>query len=120
MMMRKSVQVGLDARRRCPCFGVLCFLCAFIASLFGTKSAFALFEPGNLRAPIFEKTYTTNEAEPFEAMLDDFLAALPDLFAGTLLLVIAVVVAKIVGRFASGLLAGIGLGIYKDETFTET
>lgn len=45
---------------------------------------------------------------PASAMLDDFLAALPDLFAGILLLVIAVVVAKIVGRFASGLLAGIG------------
>lgn len=39
--MRKSVQVGLDARRTCPCFGVLCFLFAFISSLFGSKSACA-------------------------------------------------------------------------------
>ena len=39
--MRKSVQVGLSARRTCPCFGVLCFLCAFIATLFGSKSASA-------------------------------------------------------------------------------
>ena len=40
-MARKSVQLAPDARRTCPCFGVLCFLCAFIASLFGTKSASA-------------------------------------------------------------------------------
>jgi hypothetical protein len=39
--MRKSVQVGLGARRTCPCVGVLCFLCAFIASLFGAKTASA-------------------------------------------------------------------------------
>ncbi|MFW2387073.1 MAG: hypothetical protein ACN4G0_01970 [Polyangiales bacterium] len=39
--MRKSVQLGADARRTCPCFGVLCFLCAFIASLFGATSASA-------------------------------------------------------------------------------
>jgi membrane associated rhomboid family serine protease len=41
MMARKSVQLAANARRTCPCFGVLCFLCAFIASLFGTKSASA-------------------------------------------------------------------------------
>jgi len=40
-MVRKSVQLGSNARRRCPCFGVLCFLCAFIASVFGAKSASA-------------------------------------------------------------------------------
>jgi len=41
LTVKKSVQVGLDARRRCPCFGVLCFLCAFITSIFGAKSASA-------------------------------------------------------------------------------
>ncbi|HET6415921.1 MAG TPA: hypothetical protein VFG22_06470 [Polyangiales bacterium] len=40
-MVKKSVQVGLDARRRCPCFGMFCFLCAFITSIFGAKSASA-------------------------------------------------------------------------------
>ena len=39
--MRKSVQVGPEDRRICPCFGMLCFLCAFLASLFGAKSASA-------------------------------------------------------------------------------
>lgn len=40
-MVRKSVQLGANARRTCPCFGMLCFLCAFIASLFGTNAASA-------------------------------------------------------------------------------
>ncbi|KPK49752.1 MAG: hypothetical protein AMJ63_16010 [Myxococcales bacterium SG8_38_1] len=40
-MARKRVEIGVEARRTCPCFGVLCFLCAFIASLFGAKSASA-------------------------------------------------------------------------------
>ena len=39
--MRKSVQLGLSGPRRCPCFGVLCFLCALVSSLFGAKSASA-------------------------------------------------------------------------------
>ncbi|MGB3052464.1 MAG: hypothetical protein WBB42_15795 [Polyangiales bacterium] len=39
--MRKSVQLGLGGPRRCPCFGVLCFLCAFASSLFGAKGASA-------------------------------------------------------------------------------
>jgi len=39
--LRKSVQLGLGGPRRCPCFGVLCFLCAFVSSLFGAKSALA-------------------------------------------------------------------------------
>ena len=39
--MRKSVQLGRGGPRRCPCFGVLCFLCAFVSSLFGAKSASA-------------------------------------------------------------------------------
>lgn len=39
--MRKRVQAGRPARRKCPCFGVFCFLCALITSLFGTKSASA-------------------------------------------------------------------------------
>ena len=37
MRTRKGVESGAAARR-CPCFGVLCFLCAFVASLFGAKT----------------------------------------------------------------------------------
>jgi hypothetical protein len=48
-MVRKSVQLGSSARRRCPCFGVLCFLCAFIASVFGAKSASADTPPAAIR-----------------------------------------------------------------------
>lgn len=40
-MVRKSVQLGSSARSRCPCFGVLCFLCAFMASVFGAGEASA-------------------------------------------------------------------------------
>ena len=31
----------MDARRTCPMFGVVCFVCAFFASLFSPKSASA-------------------------------------------------------------------------------
>jgi len=41
LKVRKSVQLGPCARRTCPYFGVLCFLCALVASLFGAKSASA-------------------------------------------------------------------------------
>lgn len=41
LMTGKSVQLGEGVGRRCPCFGVLCFLCAFVSSLFGAKSASA-------------------------------------------------------------------------------
>lgn len=41
LKMRKSVQWGPSGRRTCPGFGVLCFLCAFIASVLGAKSASA-------------------------------------------------------------------------------
>jgi len=41
LRVRKSVQLGSDARPTCPCLGVLCFLCAVIASLVGAKSASA-------------------------------------------------------------------------------
>ena len=40
-MVKKSVQVGWSRGRRCPGFGVFCFLCAFISSLFGAESASA-------------------------------------------------------------------------------
>ena len=40
-MVTKRVQWAPSARRRCPCVGMLCFLCAFITSLFGSKSASA-------------------------------------------------------------------------------
>ncbi|MBT8467359.1 MAG: hypothetical protein KJN97_01310 [Deltaproteobacteria bacterium] len=33
--------MGLSGPRRCPCLGVLCFLCALVSSLFGAKSASA-------------------------------------------------------------------------------
>lgn len=33
--------MGLGGPRRCPFFGVLCFLCALMSSLFGAKSASA-------------------------------------------------------------------------------
>jgi len=36
-----SFQVWLRVGRRCPWFGVFCFLCAFIASMFGAESALA-------------------------------------------------------------------------------
>ncbi len=38
--MRKGVELD-RVPRRCPCVGVLCFLCAFVASLFGAKTASA-------------------------------------------------------------------------------
>ncbi|TFH29566.1 MAG: hypothetical protein E4H00_06715 [Myxococcales bacterium] len=39
--MRKSVQLRASVQRRCPGLGVLCFLCAFISSVFGAQSASA-------------------------------------------------------------------------------
>lgn len=39
--VRKRFQLWPSPGRRCPCFGVLCFLCAFIASIFGAESALA-------------------------------------------------------------------------------
>ena len=40
MKMRQGVELE-GAARRCPCFGVFCFLCAFVASLFGANLACA-------------------------------------------------------------------------------
>jgi hypothetical protein len=39
--MKQSVQLSVSAQRRCPCFGVLCFLCALISSMFGATDASA-------------------------------------------------------------------------------
>lgn len=39
--MRKSVQLGRGGPRRCPCFGVFCFLCAFVSFFFGGAKASA-------------------------------------------------------------------------------
>lgn len=39
--MRKNVQLGRGAPRRCPCFGVFCFLCAFVSFVFGASKASA-------------------------------------------------------------------------------
>ena len=50
--MRKSVQLGANARRTCPGFGVLCFLCAFIACLFGAKNASADVPPTAIKTPL--------------------------------------------------------------------
>jgi hypothetical protein len=41
MKVRKTVEMACEARRRCPCFGVFCFLVALFASFFGAKSASA-------------------------------------------------------------------------------
>lgn len=41
MIGSKGVQVSSDHKRKCPCFGVFCFLCALIGSLFGSRSASA-------------------------------------------------------------------------------
>lgn len=56
MDLKKSVELGPVARRKCPFFGVLCFACAFFASLFGAKSAsadppVAAIQVGPLAAP---------------------------------------------------------------------
>ncbi len=56
MSLKKSVQVGPAARRKCPCVSVLCVLCALFASLFGAKSAsadapVAAIQVGPLAAP---------------------------------------------------------------------
>lgn len=40
-MVKKSAELGPEARKTCPCFGVLCFLFAFAAGLFGAKPASA-------------------------------------------------------------------------------
>jgi len=51
--MRKSVQLGANARRTCPGFGVLCFLFAFFASLLGTQTASADIPPTAIKtAPL--------------------------------------------------------------------
>jgi hypothetical protein len=39
--MRKRFQAWPSPGRRCRCFGVVCFLCAFVASTFGAESALA-------------------------------------------------------------------------------
>ena len=39
--MRKRFQPWSSDRRRCPWGGVLCFVCAFVASMFGAESALA-------------------------------------------------------------------------------
>lgn len=48
-MVRERVQVSKSVSRRCPCFGVLCFLCAFISSLFGAASASADTPPAAIK-----------------------------------------------------------------------
>jgi hypothetical protein len=50
MVKKRVVEAGLNARRTCPCLGVLCFLGAFIASLFGARSAAADGPPAAIKA----------------------------------------------------------------------
>lgn len=53
LLVKKSVQVGPVARQTCPFFGVFCFLCALIASLFGANDASADTPPAALKATPF-------------------------------------------------------------------
>jgi hypothetical protein len=60
--------------------------------------------------------------QPASQMLNEILAVIPNLFAGSLVLVVAYVVAKIVAGLTTGLLAGVGfdslphrLGLQADE-----
>lgn len=41
MTVKENIDVRAGAKRRCPCFGMFCFLCALVASLLGTKRASA-------------------------------------------------------------------------------
>ncbi len=55
-MVRQGVQLGAGARRRCPYFSVVCFLCAFVAAVLGAKDASAdgplpAFKTTQLAAP---------------------------------------------------------------------
>ena len=55
-MVRQGVQLGASARRRCPYFGVVCFLCAFAAAVLGAKDVSAdgplpAFKTTHLAAP---------------------------------------------------------------------
>ncbi len=64
--MKKSVQLGLRARRRCPYFGVLCFVCALMASLFGTKSVSADTPPAAIKtAPLAVPATVLGLANPY-------------------------------------------------------
>ena len=48
--MKKSVQLGSSAPRRCPWFGVLCFVCALFSSLLGAESASADTPPTAIKS----------------------------------------------------------------------
>ena len=39
--MKQSVQMSASAQGRCPCLGILCFLCALISGMFGATDASA-------------------------------------------------------------------------------
>lgn len=64
--MKKSVQLGSSAPRRCPCFGVLCFLCAFISSLVGAKGASADTPPTAIKsAPLAAPAAVLGVTNPY-------------------------------------------------------
>ncbi len=52
-MKLRSVQWGRDGSRRCPCIGVLCFLCALLGSLFSSKTASADAPPRAIQSSSF-------------------------------------------------------------------
>jgi len=51
--VKRNVQSVVLGHRRCLCFGVLCFLCAFLTSLLGTKTAAADSPPAAIQTAPF-------------------------------------------------------------------
>lgn len=49
-MKTRSVELAPDRSRRCPCVGVLCFLCALLGSLLSIRSAAADTPPTAIRS----------------------------------------------------------------------
>lgn len=41
VMVKERIEIEQGPRRTCPCFGIFCFLCAFIVTLFGSRTASA-------------------------------------------------------------------------------
>jgi hypothetical protein len=51
--VKKSAQLGAGDRLRCPPIGLVCFLCAFVTSLFGTRIASADTPPAAIQTASF-------------------------------------------------------------------
>jgi hypothetical protein len=56
--VRKRFQVWPSPGRRCPCFGVLCFLCAIIASICGAESVLADTPPTAIETTLLTASAT--------------------------------------------------------------